>query len=144
MNETIEIKEPVEAVETVKPYTFRRLEAADVFPMATIIKKIGIREFKAFFEGDGLETIMASFKGERDGKGVEALGLSIALEIVDIIFGNLAKCEKDIYQLLAQTSDLEIEDVRGLDLAVFAEMIVDFVKKEEFKDFIKVVSKLFK
>jgi hypothetical protein len=35
-------------------------------------------------------------------------------------------------------------DLEQLDLAVFAEMILDFVTKEEFKDFFKVASKFVK
>ncbi len=146
MNETIKIKETVEAAEQVaaKPYTFRKLCAKDVFPMANIIKKIGIKEFKTFFEGEKLKEIMATFSGKRDDASVEAVGLSIALELADVILGNLSYCEHDIFQLLSQTSDLTYEEVSELDLADFFEMVIDFFKKEEFKDFIKVVSKSFK
>ena len=145
MNETIEMNtaEQTEQV-SVKPYTFRPLSAQDIFPMTSIIKKIGLREFKTLLEGDGLENILSTFKGERDDKSVEAVGLALAFEIVDIIFGNLSKCEADIFLLLSQTSNLSVEDVRNLGLADFAEMILDFVKKDEFKDFIRVVSKSFK
>lgn len=129
---------------TEKPYKFRTLSAQDVFPMFNIISKIGIKEFKSFFEGEGLEKIMTMFSGQRDEGSVEALGVSIAFEIADVIFSNLPKCENDIFKLLAQTSNLEFEDVKKLSLSDFAEMVIDFVKKEEFKDFIKVVSKLFK
>ena len=140
MNETININETIEAV---KPYTFRTLSAQDVFPMANIIKKIGIKEFKTFFEGDGLDNIMSAFSGNRDDKSISAIGMSIALELVDIIFSNLPKCEDDIFLLLSQTSNLSVEEVKALEIPDFAEMIIDFFKKKEFKDFIKVVSKLF-
>ena len=145
MNETIEMNtaEQTEQV-AAKPYTFRMLSAQDIFPMTSIIKKIGLREFKNLLEGDGMENILSAFKGERDEKSLEAVGLSFAFEIVDIIFGNLSKCENDIFLLLSQTSNLSVEEVRNLGLADFAEMILDFVKKDEFKDFIKVVSKSFK
>ena len=66
------------------------------------------------------------------------------LEVADVIFKNLPKCESEICRMLSQTSDLTVAQVRRLPLAVFMEMIIDFIKKEEFKDFIKVVSKLFK
>lgn len=138
MNETMENNE------VVKPYTFRKLSAEDVFPMANIIKKIGIREFKTFFEGDGINNLMAGFNGGKGEKSIEALGVSIAIELVDIIFGNLPKCKDDIFNLLADTSDLSVEKLKALDLADFAQMVIDFIRKEEFKDFMKVVSKLFK
>lgn len=143
MKETITKDEIIEQ-EAGKAYKFRTLSAQDIFPMFNIISKIGIKEFKSFFDGEGLEKIMATFSGNGDKGAVEALGVSIAFEIADIIFNNLPKCENDIFKLLAQTSDLEIEDVKNLSLSDFAEMVIDFVKKDEFKDFIKVVSKLFK
>ena len=74
----------------------------------------------------------------------EKLGLSIFIEIADLLLRNLPKCEDDMFNLLSATSNLTVEQVRQLDLATFAEMVIEFVKKEEFGDFIKVVSKLFK
>lgn len=149
MNETLEIKEPTEAGDTVeqateKPYTFRKLAADDMFVMFTIIKKIGLKEFKACFEGESLETLVATFKNSNgDAKALTAVGLSVGFDAVDIILGNLPKCKEEIYQLLAQTSNLAEETIRA-DAILFTEMVIDFLKKEEFPAFIKVVSKLFR
>jgi hypothetical protein len=134
----------------VKPYQFRKLGAEDMFPMFNIISKIGIKEFKTFFEGDGLKNIAGAFlpkEGEDakiDENTVTEMGISVFIEIASILIGNLPKCEADIFQLLSQTSNLSVDQVRKLEPCDFAEMVIDFVKKEEFKDFIKVVSKLFK
>lgn len=152
MNETIEMKETIEAPEAVKPYTFRNLGAADIIPMTKIIKNIGLKEFRTFLEGDGINKIMAMFTPKNtdeaaaptDEKSIEAIGFSLALEVAEIIFSNLEKCENDIFAFLASVSGMKIEDVRKLDLATFAEMVIDFFKKEEFKDFFKVVSRSFK
>ena len=146
MNETIKKNQEVIEIEPettkAKPYTFRRLAAEDIFPMFTIINKIGLNEFKALFEGGNLMKL-ASASGNKT-KAVEEIGISVFIEIVGIIIGNMPKCEADIFNMLANTSDLTVEQVRKLDMGDFAEMIMDFVKKEEFADFIKVVSKLFK
>jgi hypothetical protein len=45
--------------------------------------------------------------------------------------------------MLSQTSNLSVKQVETLDFPTFTEMVIDFVKKPEFRDFIKVVSKLF-
>lgn len=141
----------VQAIETVtkdKPYIFRRLAAEDVFPMVNILNKIGFKEVKDFIEGDGFKTVLSGFVAngdeKADAKAVEAVGMSIFMEVFDLLLRNLPKCENDIFQLLSNVSNLSVESVRKLDFADFAEMIMDFFKKEEFKDFIKVVSKLFK
>ena len=131
----------------IKPYEFRTLGAEDIFPMFNIINKIGITEIKTFIEGGGMKDVLsASITGDdnKDENSVTKLGISVFFELASIILRNLPKCENDVFQLLSSTSNLSVEQVRKLDLATFTEMIIDFVKKEEFKDFIKVVSKLFK
>jgi hypothetical protein len=45
--------------------------------------------------------------------------------------------------MLSNTSNLSVEQVEKLEFPIFTEMVIDFVKKPEFRDFIKVVSKLF-
>ena len=70
---------------------------------------------------------------------------SIALEAANVVLGNIDKCRQDIYSMLERTSNMTIEEITAEGNAVlFLEMLVDFLKKEEFGDFIKVVSKLFK
>ena len=42
------------------------------------------------------------------------------------------------------TDQMTLAEIKALDAAVFFEMVMDFIMKDEFKDFIKVVSRLFK
>lgn len=148
--ETMETAQP-EAVESVKPYTFRPLGGGDVFLMFRIIGKIGVKEFNACFEHDGIKHLVAATMGETIAKveemtspSVSVTYISVILEVADVIFKNLPKCEDEIFQMLSKTSNLSVAQVKKLNLAQFTEMVIDFIKKEEFKDFIKVVSKLFK
>ena len=133
-----------------KPYEFRPLGGQDVFLMFKIIGKIGVKEFNACFENDGIKKLVAKMMGEKINKNDDGeeesfsvTYISVILEVADVIFKNLASCEKEIFQMLSNTSNLSVDDVKALGLADFTEMIIDFIKKEEFKDFIKVVSKLF-
>ena len=133
----------------VKPYTFRTLGGEDVFLMFRIIGKIGVKEFNACFENDGIKHLVASMMGEKmanadDETSVSVTYISVVLELADVIFRNLPKCENEVFQMLSQTSDLTVAQVKKLTLAQFTEMVIDFIKKDEFRDFIKVVSKLFK
>ena len=137
----------IEMTAAEKPYTFRKLAATDIFPMSSILSKIGLNKFASCLEKDSVseafKAIMAN-SGEKTGESNLAfMGITVALEIASVILSNLEKCESDIYRLLAQISNLSQKEVKALDAAVFFEMIVDFIKKEEFKDFLKVVSKLF-
>lgn len=143
---TMEIVQPEEVV--VKPYTFRLLGAPDIFLMAKIINQIGIKEFKACFESEGIKDLIQqrmAKEAKSDDSNIVSVGVGVAMEIASVILGNLPKCENDIYQMLSQTSNLSVEEIKAPGNAVmFLEMVIDFIKKEEFRDFIKVVSALFK
>ncbi len=154
--EIVDTAEIAEAVE--KPYTFRKLGSTDIFLMTKIIKAIGINEFMACLKGDSLKSILKTFidsnaadkdadkEDAADNDSIFMMGaLAGILEIANVIIGNLHKCEQEIYQLLSQTSNLSVEEITAEGNAVmFVEMVIDFIKKDEFKDFIEVVSKLFK
>ena len=112
--------------------TLRPLEAKDIAPMASILSKIGVKQFKDCFPTD-VKT-----------KDMEAVGISVAFEIAGIILANYEKCQDDIFKFLASLSGMTKEEVEKLSLATFMEMVVALVQKDEFKDFFSVVSKLLK
>ena len=144
-----------------KPYAFRKLSSTDIFPMFKIIGKIGMKEFTAAIDKNVLMELIAGFTAEevKENEGAEEAnanptskfmgsfavnGATVILSVADVIISRLPSCETDIYQLLSQTSNLSVEEIKKLEAAVFFEMVIDFIRKDEFKDFIKVVSKLFK
>lgn len=120
-------------------YKLRKLEAKDIAPMASIINKIGWREFKETFQSEDVQAMAA---GGMDNAG--AAGMTIVFDVLGIILGNYEKCQKDIFSFLSSLSGKEVTDIETLPIDEFAEMIVAVIKKEEFRDFMKVVSSLFK
>lgn len=152
MSETTNIENNITEGIEIKPYEFRKLNSTDMFPMFTIISKIGINEFTNCFQKDAVKRAIAGVMknmedpnaDKNEDEDTAIVGLSVALEAANVVLGNMHKCENDIYKLLAQTSNLSVEEIKALDFAIFAEMIIDFIKKEEFKGFLKVVSRLFK
>lgn len=141
MRETVKKNE--EIMEEVKPYTFRKLETADIFPMFKLLNKIGFKELK---DNEGLKkTLFLFMGGAPTGKvDVNALGMDIFFEAAAVVSEAIPKAEQEIYGLLANVANMKVEDIKKQSPAVTFEMIVDFCKKEEFKDFFLVVSKLFK
>ena len=145
--EIMEASASTDAAEVVqaneKPYTFRKLETQDIFPMFKLLNKIGLKDMK---ENENLKRIIFMFMGGTvDGKiDVNELGIDIFLEIACLVTESIPKAETEIYTLLSNTSDRSVEEIKGQSPAVTFEMILDFVQKEEFKDFFVVVSKLFK
>lgn len=124
-----------------KAYVLRELQSKDVFLMSKIISKIGIKEFKSCFETEDVQRLIAEGVDEA---AVEKIGLSVMVDIAGVVLSNVAHAEQDIYSFLADLSGKTAKDIAELDMVVFAEMIIDVVQKDQFKDFIKVVSKLFK
>lgn len=143
MNEATAMNEAVETEGSVKPYTFRKLSSKDIFFMTKILGKIGIRQFKGIFEGEALDSLVEVFKEKKTDEALMQIGVSIGFEGIDIIMGNLYKCEEDIYSLLSAVSGVSVSEIEA-DALLFTEMLIDFFKKPEFPDFIKVVSRLFK
>lgn len=143
----LEAAETIKTEEIKKPYAFRRLSSDDLFLMFKIIGAIGINEFKACFTSLNVLTKIKSMnENEKKSENGKILaGVSIALEAGNVILNNIGKCKDDIYKMLENTSNLTIEEITAEGNAVmFMEMLIDFLKKEEFPDFFKVLSKLFK
>ncbi len=128
---------------TEKKYSFRELNATDVAPMCSIIGKIGINNFTKCFESS--DELMKIFTDKSKSKETmtDLAGIKIALDMANIIITHIPDCESDVFNLLSNVSGLPVNEIKNFKLATFTEMVLDFIKKEEFKDFIGVVSKLF-
>lgn len=120
-------------------YTFRKLCAKDIFPMANIISKIGVNEIKNCFESEAIKKMINAKNAD-----TSAIGISIAFDIGSVILNNLPKCQNEIFAFLADITGVKAKDIENATLPEFAEMIFEFVKKEEFRDFIGVVSRYVK
>lgn len=123
-------------METTK-FELRKLEAKDIAPMASIINRMGWKEFKKVFQS-------VDPKDMTDMSDMTTLGMTMAFDIVGIVLANYEWCQKDVFSLLSSLSGLEVKKIESLSPAEFAEMVIAVVQKEEFTDFFTVVSKLFK
>lgn len=146
----------VEMTETekVKPYELKTLSGEHIVPMVSIIRKIGLKELKSCISEEVIDKVINLFfvgakgtESEKNEAALPAIGVSIlptALDVAEILLANIEKAETDIFRFLESISNLTVEEVKALPLADVAEMILDIVTKEEFKDFYKVVSRFFK
>lgn len=124
----------------MKNYEMRSLTSDDIFPMFQIISKIGIREFKSCFESPDVKAAIV----KSEGTDLNSVGLAVMLDIGGIVLANVPKAKDDIYLLLSQLSGLTKQEIGALPMAAFAQMVIDVIRKDEFKDFFQVVSRLFK
>ncbi len=149
----------VQATATVaktKPYTLKPLTGEHIVPVVSIVRKIGLKELKSCISEEAIKQVVSLFKDKAEGTEKDensgddifaAIGISIlptAFDVAEVLFANIEKAEADIFRFLSSVSDLSVEEVKSLPILDVFEMIVDVVKKEEFKDFFSVVSKLFK
>lgn len=142
--ETIEeIKEVKEDAIIENPYPLRKLSSKDVFIFSTILKQIGYAELKECFNSAEVKKLIAKMPGASAG-AIDEIGLSIMLDISTVVISNLASAEESIYQLLSNLSGKTKTEIANLDAEVFMAMIVDVFKQDGFRNFFKVVSKLFK
>lgn len=132
----------LENIEEVKPYTLRNLNSKDVFVFSTILKQIGYTELKECFQSAEIKKMIANLSAKKGS--VDEIGLSIMMDISAVVITNLASAEESIYQLLSNLSGMTKLEISKLDADVFMEMIVDVFKQDGFRNFFKVVSKLFK
>ena len=134
------------AEDRIKPYEFRRLQAPDLFLIVRVISKLGLKRFKGLLNDDDTQSFISGITaGKEDREETHnVVGVALALDIAQIILEGLNVCEHDIYQLLSNVSNLSYEQVIELDIGDFAEMVMDFVMKEEFADFFTRASKLLK
>ncbi len=126
----------------MKEYKFRTLNASDIAPICSIISKIGLNNFAKTFKSEDVVDVLTKEKGAKDLTTLA--GVTVALNFANVVISHIAGCENEIFKLLSSVSDLSYKEVKELDLVTFSDMIISFVKKEEFKDFFKHVSKLFK
>lgn len=121
-------------------YNFKQLNSTDIFPVCNIISKVGIRELKTCFQGQDLSAIANT----EDEGAMMALGAGVALDVAGVVFANMQKCQQEIYTFLSSVTELSEEELKAMPPADFADIVINFFKKEELKDFMKVVSKFIK
>lgn len=138
-----EVRNEAKATKEEKAYTLKKLSAANLFTFSTILNKIGFSELKACFQSKEIQQAISESKTE-SGINIESVGVAVIMDVASIVLKNLEKCKDNIYQLLSDLSGMKKREIEALDMNVFIEMIIDVFQKEEFKDFFKVASKLFK
>lgn len=123
-----------------KSVELRSLTSDDIFPMISILSKIGIKNIKNCFDGEETRKAIADMVSGKTNADLESVGLSVALDIAGLVMENLPKCKDDLYLFLAQLSGKKQKEIAAMPMADFTRMIIAVVKKEEFKDFFQAVS----
>lgn len=129
-NKEVAVEETVEEV-IERPYTLRKFNDGDLFPILKILKKIGIKDCK--------EAFVQVASGE---KTLKQIGILASFDVADILIGNLAKVEEEVYSLYADMSGLAVEEIQAMEFGTLPLMIMDSFNEVKNTSFFKVLSKL--
>lgn len=125
MNEVMEPQE--EVIE--RPYAMRKLKDSDLFPLLQLLRKIGLQNFKQ------------SFIQETEGKTVKAVGITVVLDMADIIIANLGTASDDIYEMWSGLSGIPVNEMKEMEFGTLPLMIYDTFNEVKNTSFFKVLSK---
>ena len=117
----------------------RELKTSDMFTMITILNKIGVKEIKNLITPDNVQSLTKKKDDNQDLTTV--LGFNLIMEVAGLILGNLPACEQDVYRFVSGLSGLKVQEIADLPPAEFADIVIRIIRKPEFMDFFKVVSK---
>lgn len=118
-----------------KAYTLRALEGDDLFLMLNVINKIGIKEVKKCFESEVVVKAITAMTNGKQVKDTATVGVTVMLEIADVLARNLPACRDELYQLLSTLSGMTVEEIAKLPMLTMVDMVMDVIKAKEFADF---------
>lgn len=120
-------------------YTLRKIKSRDIGKVCKIISNIGIQEIADNLK---MNKIINDVGNDEETKEKQELqvGVRVALACGDVVLKNIDRCIEDVLDYLEDLSGID-KNIIDDDPALMMSMIMDYFKKEEFKDFFKVVSK---
>lgn len=129
----------------MKEYTFKPLTTDDIIPLCKIIRGIGVNTIKNELKQLDFKPITNSGKKTDENTSIEnaniGFAIDIAVAILGIITTNMDKIHEELKKLLANKTDVTIDEITKLPFDEYTNMIFSFCKREEFVNFFTVVSK---
>ena len=130
--------------ETKKPYEFKALDFDNMFPMLTLIDKIGIEKVASLTDNQAIMNLIQGKKPMKlDEEGNEVVDNDAQMKLLasafvaigGLLIKSIKTCRNEIYEVLSSASNLSVEEISKLPIKYSYSMIYDFIKKDDFKDF---------
>ena len=153
VEETMEavVEETAEAVEDVieRPYTLRKLQDADLFPLLQLLRKLGFKEIKDSYSKykNNVKFNPADYATEEEAKKAldelrEKQGAEIVFELADFILSKLDTHKDSIYEFFSGLAGVTADDIKKMEFGTLPLMIYDSFSEVKNTAFFKVLSKL--
>lgn len=123
-------KKATEMEETKKPYTLRRLDGDDLWPVLDIVGKVVPDDLAPVF------TEIAT--GE---KSAAEVGSVVVFRLVSAIVKDIKKVKTEVYDFLTSVSGLTKDEINALGLMAVPKMIWEIYNAEKNVDFFGDASK---
>lgn len=129
-------------------YNIRKFTADDIFPMCSLLSKIGIEEMKSVVSPDVFNDIRqidsdkSLDKAESQSKK-NSISYGVVLSILNLLLKNISLVKTDLYEFMGSVCGVSAEEIQNLSMAEFTKTLFEITKSEDFKDFFKVVAELF-
>ena len=142
-------------------YKMRELRGDDLFILLSIVSKLDIKDdLIGLFEGttqaiskEKLEQLTKKHKGDKEKlqaalqleiqKTIDKRGVRIVGNLIVKIMGSLELIKDDLNKLLSDLcEDLSLTQVKELGLTDYTTLVMDFFKKPELQDFLKLMKPL--
>lgn len=107
------------ASEPEKPYTLRKLDGEDIWPVLAIIGETLPEDLAPVFVG--LTT------GE---KTIDEVGSVVVMRLVKAIIQNIGTVKEEVYTFLSSASGLSKDEINALGLFAVPKMIWDIIRTE--------------
>lgn len=126
--------------------TMRQLQPMDTFSMMRILAQMRVKDvlvtlFKRWQEINQMQ-LKRRAAGEADAKAVadaeadvQAVGMGVVAELIEVLMGNLYLAQDDINRLLAQLCGVPVAQIESLDFNAYNLLLGEFLAKRELKDF---------
>lgn len=123
-------KNTTEVEETNKPYTLRRLDGEDLWPVLDIVGKV---------LPDDLATVFTEIAtGE---KSAAEVGGVVMFRLVSTVIKDIKKVKEEVYEFLTSVSGLTKDEINALGLMAVPKMIWEIYNAEKNVDFFGDASK---
>lgn len=142
-NNVVEMQETNQEATQEKPYTLRRLNDEDMWPVLDIIARVFPDDVSKLIAATMLD-ITEGDAADKDkvNKAISKVGADVVVKLMVAVLKNMKLVKNDVYTLLSGVSGIPVEELKKMPFGTTPMMVWDIVKNESNADFFSAVSKL--
>lgn len=137
-----------------RPYTLRKLQDGDLYPLLQLLRKLGLKDFKDAFNAKKIERMQKinAFNpdlyetDEEKAKAIEdfekSTGYDVFFDMADVMISKIDTHKDAIYGFYSDLAGVAPEEIMQMEFGTLPLMIYDSFSEVKNTAFFKVLSKL--